>query len=90
MEAETTLVWAQSGVELNSISTIDLDLVLVVFPHHAELNDSFGDGHHVESGPVFGVLFKEGGAFKSVHELCSRQDIVSPVLGEQLRIRRMD
>lgn len=77
MEAETALVWPQSGVELNPISAIDLDLVLVVFPYDAELNHSFGDGHDTESGLVFGVLFKEGRAFKSMHELCLWHDTVS-------------
>ena len=58
MEAETALVWSQGGVELNPISTIDLDLVLVIFPNHAELNHSFGDGNDTEGGLVFGMLFK--------------------------------
>lgn len=60
VEAETTLVWPQSRVELHPISPIDLDLILVIFPHHAELNHSLGDGHHTEGGLVLGVLFKEG------------------------------
>lgn len=38
MESKTTLVRAKGGVELHSVTTIDLNLSFVVFPHHSELN----------------------------------------------------
>lgn len=70
MEAETALVRPQGGIELHPISSVDLYLVVIVFPHHAELDHSFRYGHHAEGGLVFGMLFKEGGAFEGVYELC--------------------
>lgn len=69
MEAETAFVWPQSGVELDPITTVDLDLILVIFPHHAELNHSFGDGDDFEGGFVLGVFLEKGGVLKGGHEL---------------------
>lgn len=61
VKAETSFVGAQGGVELHTVSSIDLHLSLVVLPDHPELNDSFGDGSDFECSLVFGVLLEEGG-----------------------------
>lgn len=60
VESETALVGAQSRVELNTETTVDVELALVVLPDNTELNDTFGDGADLESGAVFGVLLEEG------------------------------
>ena len=46
VEAEATFVRAKGGVELHPISPVDLHLILVVFPNHAELDDPLRDRHH--------------------------------------------
>jgi len=43
VQTETALVWAKGGVELDSVAAVDLDLVLVVLPDDAELDDTLGD-----------------------------------------------
>ena len=60
VEAKATFVWAQGGIELHTISPVDLHLSLVVLPDYSELYDSFGDGSDFESRLVFGILFEEG------------------------------
>jgi hypothetical protein len=64
VQAETTLVWAEGRVELNSVAAVDLDLVLVVLPDNAELDDALGDGDDLEGSLVFGVLFEESAVFE--------------------------
>ena len=64
MEAETTLVWPESRVELDTITAVDLWLSLVVLPDDAELDDSLGDGDDLQGGLIFGVLFEEGTVFE--------------------------
>jgi hypothetical protein len=64
MQAETALVGAEGRVELDSVAAVDLDLVLVVFPNYAELDDALGDGDDLEGGLVFWVLFEEGAVFE--------------------------
>ena len=64
MEPETTLVRPQRRVELDTVSSIDLKLVLVIFPADAELDDTLGDGGDFEGGAVFGVLLEEGGVLE--------------------------
>lgn len=61
MESETTLVRTQGRVELNSVTTVDLDLSLVVFPGNSELDDSFRDLDNLEALGVFRVLLQERG-----------------------------
>jgi hypothetical protein len=60
MQTETTLVWTEGRVELNTISTVHLDLVLVIFPDNTELDDAFWNGSDLECFLVFGVLLEEG------------------------------
>ena len=70
MKPQSALVRTQCGVELHTIAAVDLDLILVVFPHDAELNDAFGDRGNFEGGLVLWVLLKEGGIFKGGDEFC--------------------
>lgn len=65
MEAETAFVGAESGVELDTIAAVELDLTFVVFPYDAELDDAFGHSGDFEGGFVFRVLLEEGGVFES-------------------------
>jgi hypothetical protein len=69
MESQPSLVWAQSRVKLHTVSTVDLDLVLVVFPDDTELDDAFGDGDDLERGLVLGLLLKEGAVFEGGDKL---------------------
>ena len=70
VQAETALVWAEGGVELDSVAAVDLDLVLVVFPDNSKLDDALRDGNDLEGGLVFGVLFEEGAVFEGGDQLC--------------------
>ena len=69
MESETTLVRAQSGIELDAISFVDLALALVVLPDNAELDDALRDSGDLESLPVLGVLLEDGRVLKGGDEL---------------------
>lgn len=69
VKSKAAFVWAQSGVELNTIATIDLDLVLVVFPDHTKLDDSLRNGSNLKGSLVFGVLLEEGGVLEGGDEL---------------------
>lgn len=60
VQTETSLVWTESRVELDSVSAVDLDLVLVIFPDDTELDDAFWDGGDLEGFLVFWVLLEEG------------------------------
>ena len=44
MESETTFVWSESRVELNSVASVDLHLSFIVFPDYSELYYSLWDG----------------------------------------------
>ena len=59
VETETTLVRTEGRVVLDTVTTVDLDLALVVLPHYAELDDALGDGDDFEGIAVFGVLLEE-------------------------------
>jgi len=59
MEPQPTLVWPQCRVELHTVSAIDLDSTLVIFPGDSELDDPFGDRGNFESGLVFRILLEE-------------------------------
>ena len=70
MESETSLVGTQSGVELDTISSVDLHLPLVILPNHSELDHSFRDGSDLEGGLVFRILLEKRGVFEGRNELC--------------------
>ena len=82
METKTSLVGSQSRVELDTVTTVDLDFTLVVLPYDTELDDPFGNGGYLEGRLVFWVLFEEGGVFKGGDELCSSYS-------QQLTVRRV-
>lgn len=70
VETETTLVGAKSRVELHTVATVDLGLVVVILPDDTELDDTLGDGDDGKSLAVVGVLFEEGGVLKGRDKLC--------------------
>jgi hypothetical protein len=69
MESQSSLVWTQSRVELHTVSTVDLDLVLVIFPDDTELDDAFGNGDDLEGGLVLWLLLEEGAVFEGGDKL---------------------
>lgn len=69
VQTETALVGAQGRVELHTVSTVYLDLALVVLPHDAELDDALGDGDNLECGAVLWVLLEEGRGLEGRSEL---------------------
>ena len=73
VETETTLVGTEGGVELNTVTAVDLEVALVVLPDNTELDDTLGDGSDVEGGAVLGVLLEEGGVLESVGQLCGKK-----------------
>jgi len=70
VKTETTLVRTESGVVLDTVTTVDLDFVLVVLPDDAELDDAFGDGSDLKSTLVLGVLLKESRVLEGRGKLC--------------------
>lgn len=69
MEAETTLVRAERGIELHTIATVDFDLALVVLPDDTELDDTLGDGDDLQSLAVLRNLLEESRVLESGREL---------------------
>jgi len=70
VETETSFVWSKCRVELDSVTTVYLWLVLVIFPDHPELDDTLGDGDDLEGSLVFWLLLEEGGVFEGGDKLC--------------------
>lgn len=64
MKAKTAFVGTKCRIELHAVATVHLHLVLVVFPDHAKLNDSLGDGSNFQGCLIFGVLLEEGGVLE--------------------------
>jgi hypothetical protein len=64
MESQSSLVWSQGGIELDTIASVDLWLSLVILPHDTELDDAFGDGDDLEGSLIFGILFEERAVFE--------------------------
>ena len=64
VEPQPALVRPQCRVELHTVSAIDLDFTLVIFPGDSELDDPFRNRGNFESGLVFGVLLEEGGVLE--------------------------
>lgn len=69
VQTQTTLVGAQGGVELNTVTTVDLDLALVVLPLDAELDDALRDGSNLEGGTVLGELLEQGAVLEGGGQL---------------------
>lgn len=71
VEAESSLVWAEGAVELNSVTVVDLWLKVVVLPDNAELDDALWDGDDLKSSLVLWVLLEKGRVLEGRGELCS-------------------
>ena len=71
VETETTLVGAESGVELNTETAVDLDVALVILPDDTELNNALRDGDNLESLAVLGLLLEKSGVLEGGSELYS-------------------
>lgn len=65
VQSETTLIRTKGGIELDSISSVDLWLEVVVFPDNTELDDALWDCDDLKGGLVFGVFLEEGGVLES-------------------------
>lgn len=70
METEAALVRSQGGIELHTVTAVDLQLVLVILPDHAELNHALGDGGDLERSLVFWILLEQRRIFESGSKLC--------------------
>lgn len=64
VQAETTLVWTQSRVELNTVSAVHLELSLVIFPDNTELDNALRDRDNLQGSLIFGLLLEEGAVFE--------------------------
>jgi hypothetical protein len=71
VETQTTLVRAESRVELHTVSTVDAKLAGIVLPDDTELNDTLGNGADLEGGAVLWMLLEEGAVLECAGELCS-------------------
>ena len=69
MESKAALVWTQGRVELDTISAVELELSLIVFPDHTELDDSLGDGDNLESSLVLRILLEESAVLQGRSQL---------------------
>lgn len=81
MKTETTLVRTEGRVVLDTVTTVDLDLVLVVLPDDTELDDALGDGSDLESTLVLRVLLKESRVLKGRGKLCRRRSVLATLMG---------
>ena len=64
MKAKAALVWTQGRVKLDSVAPIDLHFTFIIFPGHAELDETFWNGGDGEGSTIFGFLLEEGGVFE--------------------------
>ena len=69
METETALVWSQGGVELDTVATVDLQLVLIILPDNTELDDALRDCGDLERNLIFWILLEKRGILKSGNKL---------------------
>ena len=69
MEPQTTLVGTESGIELDTITPVDLELSLVVLPDNTELNDTFRDGNYGKALFEFWVDGEELGSLEGRDKL---------------------
>ena len=72
VQTEATLVGAESGVELDAVAAVDLELASIVLPDDAELEDTLGDRGDLESGAVLGELLEEGAVLEGAGKLVVR------------------
>ena len=70
MEAQSTFVGPEGGVELDAEAPVDVALTVVVFPGDAKLDDALGDGADGEGFAEGGVLLEEGGVVEGGGQFC--------------------
>lgn len=71
MQSKTTLVWTKGAVELDTVSNVNFDVTVVIFPWNTELDNTFRDLNNLESLPVLWLLFEKWseGCFDFVESL---------------------
>jgi hypothetical protein len=69
MKSQATLVWAESGIELDPVASVDLKLTLIILPDDSELNNPLWDRENGERSPIFRVLLKQAAVLESAGEL---------------------
>jgi hypothetical protein len=69
MEAQPSLVRAQRRVELHTVSSVHLQLALIVLPHDPELHHALWDRRHGERLAVLGVLLEQRAVLECAGEL---------------------
>jgi hypothetical protein len=69
VETKTSLVGAESGVELDTVSTVDLHVAVVVLPDNTELDHTLGDGNDGKGGLQLGRDLKELGGLEGGDQL---------------------
>ena len=87
VKTETTLVRTESRVVLDAVTTVDLDLTLVVLPDNTELDDTLGDGGDLESTLVLWVLLEQRAVLEGRCELCVESVSVGPSFHAQVQPR---
>lgn len=70
MESQATLVRAKSGVELDAVPAVHLQVTLVVFPDDSELDDTLWDRNDAQRGSVLGMLLEQRALLEGGHKLC--------------------
>lgn len=61
MQSETTLVWTEGRVELDSVTPVDGDGTVISLPSDSEGDDSLWDLDDLEGSSVFWLLLEELG-----------------------------
>lgn len=58
MQSKTTLVRTEGRVELNTVTYVDFDFTVVIFPWNTELDDTLRDLNNLEGLLVFWLLLE--------------------------------
>jgi hypothetical protein len=69
VESKTALVGTKSRVELDTETSVDLEVTLVVAPNNTELNDTLRNGGNSKGSAVLGVLVVDGAVLEGRGEL---------------------
>lgn len=89
MQSETTLVWTEGRVELDSVTPVDGDGTVISLPGDSEGDDSLWDLDDLEGSSVLWLLLEELGTLSdrsslgseaSTHWLKGRGDLVESLL----------
>jgi len=63
VKTETTLVRTEGRVELDTVSSVNLELALVVLPRYTELDETLRNGGDLKSSSVLWLLLEQCGRF---------------------------